>query len=315
MSRPTTFDQFIGQAAPVLQLKTLAAAALLRGSPPSHTLLTGPPGLGKTTLAYILAGAVGANLVETSGPALKSGPDLFAKVSELQPGGVLFVDEIHRLPAAVEELLYPVLEDGYMLLMLGKTGHRSETRYPCPPFCAVGATTLPSSLSAPLRRRFGLIVELEYYDAAALAEIACKYALQFDFELAPEAAAMLADAARGTPGHVINLVDRLRDFCAVRALPVGSEEAARGLYIQNGISRGGLNRSDRAILDVIGRVFAGGPAGINAIAATLAADAAAIAEVHEPHLLRLGLLARTQRGRVVTSEGLQYLKEIPCRPS
>lgn len=311
--RPDNFDDFIGQRQAVLQIKTLAAAANMRGEPPSHVLLTGPPGLGKTTLAFILAGAVGAGLVETTGPALKSGADLFDKVTKLDPGGVLFIDEIHRLSATVEELLYPVLEDGYMLLMLGKTGHRAENRYRLPPFCCIGATTLPSCLSAALRRRFGLTVEVEYYDPGELAEIACKYAQRLPFALEVEAAIMLAEAARGTPGLVINLVDRLRDFCAVRNMPVGTEDAARGLYKLQGLSRGGLNRFDRSILDAIGRVFAGGPVGINAIASTLGADAAAIEQVHEPHLLRLGLLARTKQGRIVTSEGLNYLREITCR--
>jgi len=310
MSRPATFEEFIGQADAVLQLKTLAAAALLRGEAPDHLLLTGPPGLGKTTLAHLLAGAVGVELLVSSGPALRSVSELVAVLTALPPGGLLFIDEVHRMPVNVEEVFYGALEDFKLTLGVGKTGERRSLPLPLPRFCCIGATTQLGLLTAPLRSRFGVTVELSYYGTEELGEIIRREAQRLELELSTEAQEELARSARGTPRLALNLTQRLRDFCLVRGGIVADLTAARAALRQQGITRLGLNRVDRTLLSVVRDVYRGGPVGISALASTLAVTPGTLAEVHEPHLLACGLLARTQRGRMLTDAGRAYLREL-----
>ncbi|WP_285765516.1 Holliday junction branch migration DNA helicase RuvB [Peribacillus sp. SI8-4] len=298
--RPQNLKQYIGQDKVKANLSVYIEAARMREETLDHVLLYGPPGLGKTTLAVIIANEMGVNIRTTSGPAIERPGDLAAILSALEPGDVLFIDEIHRLPRVVEEVLYPAMEDFCLDIVVGKGPEARSIRIDLPPFTLVGATTRAGSLSAPLRDRFGVLSRLEYYTENHLTDIIIRTARIMDTEMDGQAAAELARRSRGTPRIANRLLRRVRDFAQVRGdgtITAGLADYALELMQ---VDRLGLDHIDHKLLKGIIEKFRGGPVGLETIAATIGEEAHTIEDVYEPYLLQVGFLQRTPRGRMAT---------------
>ncbi|AXN37702.1 Holliday junction branch migration DNA helicase RuvB [Peribacillus butanolivorans] len=298
--RPQNLKQYIGQDKVKANLSVYIEAARMREETLDHVLLYGPPGLGKTTLAVIIANEMGVNIRTTSGPAIERPGDLAAILSALEPGDVLFIDEIHRLPRVVEEVLYPAMEDFCLDIVVGKGPEARSIRIDLPPFTLVGATTRAGSLSAPLRDRFGVLSRLEYYTENHLADIIIRTARIMDTEMDDQAAGELARRSRGTPRIANRLLRRVRDFAQVRGDGTITAELADYALELMQVDRLGLDHIDHKLLKGIIEKFRGGPVGLETIAATIGEEAHTIEDVYEPYLLQVGFLQRTPRGRMAT---------------
>lgn len=305
--RPKRLAEFIGQEKVVDQMRIAITAAVRREEPLDHTLLYGPPGLGKTSLAGVLANEMGANLKLTSGPAIERQGDLAALLTNLQKDDILFIDEIHRLNRAVEEVLYPAMEDYALDLIVGKGPSARNLRINLPPFTVIGATTRLALLTSPLRDRFGSIQRMEFYSVEALDDIVTRSARILKVETTPDGSREIARRARGTPRIVNRLLRRVRDYAQVRGDGVITLEIARAALALLEVDELGLDENDRRLLRAIIELFGGGPVGLSTLAASLAEEVDAIEDVYEPYLLQLGFLQRTPRGRIATRRAYEHL--------
>jgi Holliday junction DNA helicase RuvB len=305
--RPRTLEEFVGQRRLKEHLSILLEAARRRSQPADHLLLAGPPGLGKTSLAGIVAAEMGAGLRVTSGPALVRGGDLAAILTDLQPGDVLFIDEIHRLAKPVEEILYPAMEDFEIDILLGKGPSARSIRLDLPPFTLVGATTRVGSLSGPLRDRFGFHARLELYEPEELEAVVTRSAQILGVEIDPAGAAEIGRRARGTPRVANRLLRRVRDFADVRADGRVDQAVARAGLALFGIDEEGLDRLDRLVLEALCVRFGGRAVGLGTLAASVGESPETIEDAVEPFLLRAGLLERTPRGRMATPDAWRQL--------
>jgi Holliday junction DNA helicase RuvB len=309
--RPPTLADFVNQAQVTEQLAIFIEAARGRGEPLDHVLLAGPPGLGKTSLAHIVAAEMGVPMVQTAGPALERKADVASFLTSLEPGSVFFIDEIHRLGRAVEETLYPAMEDGELPVVLGQGAGARTVTLPLPPFTLVGATTRSGLLTTPLRDRFGVSHRLEHYAPEHLALIVERSARILEVEVDAEGAHTIAARSRGTPRVANRLLKRVRDFAQVKGSgAIGAEVAADALEMLE-VDAAGLDRSDRSLLDTIASKFGGGPVGLSTLAIAIGEEQDTIEDVLEPYLLQQGLLKRTPRGRVLTQRAYDHLGLVP----
>jgi Holliday junction DNA helicase RuvB len=305
--RPARLDECIGQARVVSGLRISLQAARERGEALDHVLLHGPPGLGKTTFANVIAAEMGTGIVTTSGPAVERGGDLMGILTNLSRGDILFIDEIHRLPRAVEEFLYPAMEDFCVNFTIEKGAHARTLRYALKPFTLVGATTRAGLLSSPLRERFGIAHHLDFYPVDELTRVVARSASILGVDVTEEGAMEIARRARGTPRIANRLLRRARDYAQVRAQGRITVEVAREALEFEGVDPLGLTAQDRELLRTIVQVYNGGPVGIEALAATLNEEVDSLEEMVEPFLLKIGLLTRTPGGRRVTPQACDHL--------
>lgn len=305
--RPEVLDEYIGQKDVKENIKIFIEAAKIRKEPLDHVLLYGPPGLGKTTLAYIIANEMGTNIKTASGPSIEKAGDLAAILSTLEAGDVLFIDEIHRIPKFIEEILYPAMEDFTLDIIIGGEGSSKSIKIDLPPFTLVGATTRAGDLTSPLRDRFGIISKLQFYTDDELSKIVKRTARVLNTSIEDDAAIELAKRSRGTPRIANRLLKRVRDFALVTGDGTITKEITNHALERLKVDKFGLDDVDRQLLLTIIEKFDGGPVGVEAISSSIGEEVATIEDVYEPYLLQRGLLKRTNRGRVVTQYGYKIL--------
>ena len=306
--RPQKLKEYIGQKDVKENLEVFIKAAKLRDESLDHVLLYGPPGLGKTTLAYIIANELGVNIKTASGPAIEKTGDLAAILSSLEAGDVLFIDEIHRMPRYIEEVLYSAMEDFTLDIIINGDSSSRSVKIDLPPFTLVGATTRIGDLSSPLRDRFGIISHLDYYSIDDLIKIVKRTSKVFDIDIEDQAALELAKRSRGTPRIANRLLKRVRDFTLVNELDIITEDITKSSLDKLKVDSKGLDELDHKLLRTIIEKYNGGPVGIDALASSIGEEKATIEDVYEPFLLQNGYLKRTSRGRVATEKAYEHLK-------
>ncbi len=306
--RPLTIDEYIGQSEVKENIKVYIEAAKMRGESLDHVLLYGPPGLGKTTLANIIANELGVNIKTASGPSIEKPGDLAAILSTLEPNDVLFIDEIHRMPSYIEEILYPAMEDFALDIMVGGEGNSRSIRINLPPFTLVGATTRAGDLTSPLRDRFGIIAKLQYYTIEELMDIVKRTSRVLNVPIEDDAALELASRSRGTPRIANRFFKRVRDFALVEGNGVIDLEITKKALGRLKVDNKGLDSTDHELLMAIIKKFNGGPVGIESVASAIGEEVTTIEDVYEPYLLQQGFLKRTPRGRVATPLAYEHLK-------
>ncbi len=307
--RPSYIDEYIGQSEVKENMKVFIEAAKMREEALDHVLLYGPPGLGKTTMAYIIANELDVNIRTASGPSIEKPGDLAAVLSSLEPGDVLFIDEIHRMPRFIEEILYPAMEDFTLDIIVGSEGSTRNIKIDLPPFTLVGATTKAGDLTSPLRDRFGIVNKLQYYTEEELTLIVKRTGKVLNTEIEDEAAIELARRSRGTPRIANKLFRRVRDFALVEGKSVIDLEITKKALERLKIDKTGLDETDKEIMLAIIEKFNGGPVGIDTLATAVGEEVSTIEDMYEPYLIQVGLLKRTSRGRIATDKAYQYFEK------
>lgn len=307
--RPAIIEEYIGQKEVKDNMKVFIEAAKIRGESLDHVLLYGPPGLGKTTMAYIIANELEVNIKTASGPSIEKPGDLAAVLSSLEPGDVLFIDEIHRMPRFIEEILYPAMEDFTLDIIIGSDSSTRNIKIDLPPFTLVGATTKAGDLTSPLRDRFGIVNKLQYYTEEELTKIIKRTSKVLEAEIEEEAAKELASRSRGTPRIANKLFRRVRDFALVEGKGTIDLEVTKKALDRLKIDRIGLDETDKELLLAIIEKFSGGPVGIDSLATAVGEETSTIEDMYEPYLIQIGMLKRTSRGRIATPKAYEYFEK------